>query len=66
MIVLPPESSIVNVSPMHITAARETVIGKGIAGSQEFDQLLKGRTSPLAAKHVRKTQHQKDKLKTGA
>ena len=40
MIVLPPESSIVNVSPMHITAARETVIGKGVAGSQEFDQLL--------------------------
>jgi len=48
MIVLPPESSIIHVSPMHITAARETVVGKGIAGSQEFDQLL----SSAAAKKL--------------
>jgi len=40
VIVVPYEGSGGFVLPQYVVAARETVIGKGIANKQEFDQLL--------------------------
>ena len=52
LIVLPPDALDERVRPLHLAAARATVVGKGVATAAEFDRLLirarRGTAAPSA------------------
>ena len=76
VVVLPRQEADTLTLPQYVIAARETVFGKGIAGKQDFDQLLSGSTRvkpavnhkitpPQSAKSMSAASHRnKSKTKT--